>query len=150
MTYPTPMASVIDVAAYILGHHGTMTAMKLQKLVYYSQAWSLVWDEAPLFDEKIEAWANGPMVRDLYDVHKGLFNVSAEDMSTGNADNLTPEQQDTVNKVLEFYGDKPSQTLSDLTHMEAPWRDARNGLPDGARSDAEITLASMHEYYSSL
>ncbi|WP_307850044.1 MULTISPECIES: type II toxin-antitoxin system antitoxin SocA domain-containing protein [unclassified Saccharopolyspora] len=42
-----------------------MTAMKLQKLVYYSQAWHLVWDERPLFDEPVQAWANGPVVPDL-------------------------------------------------------------------------------------
>jgi uncharacterized phage-associated protein len=59
------MASAHDVAAYILSRQGRMTAMKLQKLVYYSQAWSVVWDERPLFPEKIEAWANGPVVRDL-------------------------------------------------------------------------------------
>ena len=37
------MASVYDVAAYILEKQGAMTTWKLQKLVYYSQAWSLVW-----------------------------------------------------------------------------------------------------------
>ncbi len=50
------MANVHDVSAYILKHWGPMTAMKLQKLVYYSQAWGLVWDEEPLFPERIEAW----------------------------------------------------------------------------------------------
>jgi len=49
--------SVHDVAAYILKKQGEMSAMKLQKLVYYSQAWSLVWDEKPLFRAQIEAWA---------------------------------------------------------------------------------------------
>ena len=34
------------------------TSWKLQKLVYYCQAWSLVWDEEPLFEARIEAWAN--------------------------------------------------------------------------------------------
>ena len=52
--------NVLDIAAYILCKQGAMTAMKLQKLVYYSQAWSLVWDDKPLFRERIEAWANGP------------------------------------------------------------------------------------------
>ena len=56
----TPKIRVFDVAAYILEQKGSMTTMKLQKLVYYSQAWSLVWDEKPLFEEAIEAWANGP------------------------------------------------------------------------------------------
>ena len=64
--------SVHDVAAYILKKQGEMSAMKLQKLVYYSQAWSLVWDEKPLFRAQIEAWANGPVVRSLYDVGGGV------------------------------------------------------------------------------
>ena len=68
------MATVHDVAAYILEHHGPMTAMKLQKLVFtYSQAWSLVWDEQALFPERIEAWANGPVVPALYDQHRRRF-----------------------------------------------------------------------------
>ena len=71
------MANVHDVAAYILGRCGPMTAMKLQKLVYYSQAWSLVWDERPLFPESIEAWANGPVVPALYDRHRGAFKLNA-------------------------------------------------------------------------
>ena len=48
--------TAIDVAAYILSKQGDMPAMKLQKLVYYSQAWSLVWDDKPLFRDRIEAW----------------------------------------------------------------------------------------------
>ena len=142
------LVSVHDVAAYVLAKIGTTTAMKLQKLVYYSQAWSLVWDEQPLFNEKIEAWANGPVVRELYKFHKGMFNVS--DWSCGNAERLSDNQKNTIGVVLDFYGDKPSHWLSDLTHKEAPWRDARNGLPDGERGSAEITHASMFEYYDSL
>ncbi len=47
------MARAVDVATYILDREGEMSAMKLQKLVYYSQAWSLVWDDRPLFDDRI-------------------------------------------------------------------------------------------------
>ena len=46
------MNSVFDIAQYILSATGEMTTMKLQKLVYYCQAWSLVWDEEPIFNEK--------------------------------------------------------------------------------------------------
>ncbi len=67
------MAQVADVAAYILEKCGPMTAMKLQKLVYYSQAWHLVWTEKPLFDNRIEAWANGPVVWELYDLPRTLL-----------------------------------------------------------------------------
>lgn len=143
------MATVFDVAAYILEQRGPMTAMKLQKLVYYSQAWSLVWDEEPLFDEPIEAWANGPVVPRLYDEHRGMFKVSPGTIS-GRARRLTSNQRDTVDKVLAYYGKKPSAWLSDLTHMEQPWRDVRGDLPPGAHSHEVITHAAMAEYYGGL
>jgi uncharacterized phage-associated protein len=142
------MANVHDIAAYILEKHGPMTALKLQKLVYYSQAWSLVWDDAPLFEERIEAWANGPVVRALYDRHRGAFQVSQ--WKWGHPENLAPIQRETVDAVLSFYGDKSSQWLSNLTHQESPWLEAREGLGPTERSDREISLAAMAEYYGSL
>ena len=101
--------SVFDVAAYILQKLGTMTAMKLQKLVYYCQAWTLVWDEKPLFKEAIEAWANGPVVRELFVFHKGMFQISA--LTIGNPDLLNDEQKETIDAVLDYYGDKSAQWL---------------------------------------
>ena len=144
------MASVFDVAQYILQKQGKMTAMKLQKLVYYCQAWSLVWDEEPLFNETIEAWASGPVVRELYNVHKGMFAVTSSSLQKSNPDNLTPAQKETVDVVLDFYGDKSAQWLSDLTHIEEPWRSARKGFEEGENCDNEITIASICEYYSEI
>lgn len=142
------MATVYDVAAYILERLGPITAMKLQKLVYYSQAWALVWDESPLFQQRIEAWAHGPVAPDLYDLHKGEFKVAKLPM--GKPDDLTTVQRETIDKVLEFYGDKSSQWLSDLTHKENPWIEARHGYAPGQPGNEEITHAAMMEYYSSL
>ncbi|MEW5928008.1 MAG: type II toxin-antitoxin system antitoxin SocA domain-containing protein [Gemmatimonadota bacterium] len=142
------MASAHDVAAYILERKGRMTAMKLQKLVYYSQVWSVVWEERPLFPEQIQAWANGPVVRELYERHRGQFEVS--DWPAGSSTRLTDEDRAVIDDVLEFYGDKSAQWLSDLTHREQPWLLARRGLPDGVRGEHEITLDSIEEYYSSL
>jgi len=143
------MASVFDVAAYILDVAGPMTAMKLQKLVYYSQAWSLVWDEEPLFSETIEAWANGPVVRSLYEAHRGRFRVSSGDV-IGNREILTDTQKETIDAVLRDYGLHSSQWLSDLTHQERPWREARHGLAPGERSNRVISWASMAEYYEAV
>ncbi len=142
------MVNVHDVATYILEKMGSLMAMKLQKLVYYSQAWSLVWDEEPLFSEKIEAWANGLVVPALYNSHRGQFKVS--ELSEGNSSNLTPTQRETIDEVINFYGDRSSLWLSDLTHKEDPWIDARQGLMLGERGNKEITHAAMAEYYSSL
>ena len=60
------MSNVFTVAKYILQQKGAMSSMKLQKLCYYAQAWSLVWDDAPLFDEDFQAWRNGPVCYELY------------------------------------------------------------------------------------
>ena len=141
------MASAHDVAAYILRKLGPMTAMKLQKLVYYCQAWSLVWDDKPLFQEEIQAWANGPVVRELYERHKGRYMVNAWD---GDVDAFNPEERETIDGVIEFYGGKNSHWLSDLTHRESPWLEARQGLSPGERGENVISHASMMEYYSSL
>ena len=121
------MANVLDVAAYILSKQSPITAMKLQKLVYYSQAWSLVWDEKPLFESEVQAWRNGPVVPELYQAHKGQFQI--ESLPGGDIDKLADEEKETIDSVLEVYGDKSSQWLSDLTLMEDPWNHARKGIP---------------------
>ena len=143
------MLSAHDVAAYILERCGPMTAMKLQKLLYYSQAWSLVWDGKPLFHEEIQAWANGPVVYEVYRAHRGRYQVNAPWL-WGDAEKLRREQRETVEAVLEFYGDKSPEFLSDLTHREAPWALARDGTAPGSRSDVPISHAAMRKYYGRL
>lgn len=145
------MATVFDVANYILQKKGPISAMKLQKLVYYSQAWSLVWDDEPLFNEPIEAWMSGPVVRSLYEIHRGSFTVSQFHLQQYRKTNeLTDSQKETVDSVLQGYGEKSAQWLSDLTHSEPPWKEARIGLSENERGDNVISLATMSEYYSSI
>ena len=139
------MASVHDLASYILGWRA-MSAMKLQKLVYYSQAWQLAFEDQPLFDERIEAWANGPVVRELYDQHRGSFSVSR--WPIGDPAALRPDERDTVDLVLRTYGTKTAQWLSDATHAEMPWLQARGPLSGGARSNAPISPESMRVFYA--
>jgi uncharacterized phage-associated protein len=147
------VAKVLDVAAYILSRRGPMTAMKLQKLVYYSQVWHLVWDEEPLFPERIEAWANGPVVPDLYRHHRQRLQLSIEDRpGGGDPEALKPEEIQTIDVVLDYYGARSAHWLSELTHREMPWRRAREeaGLAEGERGKAEIPQAYMFEYYDGL
>ena len=98
--------TAIDVAAYILGKQGDMPAMKLQKLVYYSQARSLVWDEKPLFQNRIAAWANCPVIRSLYRLLRGKHMVTT--IPGGHSELLDDTQQETIDAILEFYGTKSS------------------------------------------
>ncbi|MDR1039734.1 MAG: DUF4065 domain-containing protein [Deltaproteobacteria bacterium] len=43
-----------------------LTHLKLQKLLYFAQGWYLAYHNAPLFEDPIEAWKYGPVVRSVY------------------------------------------------------------------------------------
>lgn len=141
------MANVFDVATYILQKKGKLSTMKLQKLCYYAQAWSLVWDDEPLFEEEFHAWENGPVCRKLFDKTKGRFSVEAKD-EKGDISKITEKQKETIDKVLEHYGNHDAQWLSSLTHIEEPWKIARANITNG-KSDI-ITKESMAMYYGGL
>jgi uncharacterized phage-associated protein len=142
------MAKADDVAAAILRRTGAVSTWKLQKLMYYAQAWHLVWEDRPLFEDPIEAWANGPVVPTLYARHRGQFTITA--WPSGNADALDVGERSTIVAMLGLYGDKTGQWLSDLTHRELPWIEAREGLAAGERGHAVITHEAMAEYYGGL
>lgn len=143
------MANVFDVAKYILEVQGEMSTMKLQKLCYYSQAWSLVWDDHELFNEEFHAWANGPVCKELFFETQGKFSVTASD-EPGNSSSLSDEQKETINAVLKHYAPHDAQWLSRLTHMEDPWKQAREGVAPGIPCDNIISKESMGMYYGSL
>lgn len=140
------MASVHDVASYILHKQGSISTWKLQKLAYYSQAWSLVWDEKPLFDAQIQAWANGPVVPELYKLHRGQYTVSR--WPEGSGARLTKAEKETVDSVLGSYGQLNGRQLSLITHNEGPWLEARQGLAPTERCTRQIKPEAMQAYYT--
>lgn len=144
------MASIFDVAKYTLRKQGAISTWKLQKLCYYSQAWEIAWTEVPLFDEDFEAWANGPVCPELFHAHQGKYIVSEDDIIRGNPDKLTDEQKSDIDIVLHDYGSMEPYDLRELSHSEAPWKEARGNLPEGARCNTKITKESMGIYYGSL
>jgi uncharacterized phage-associated protein len=139
------MATAHDVASYILHKHGSLSTWKLQKLVYYSQAWHLAWEEKPLFQNPIQAWANGPVAPALYRLHRGKYSVSR--WPEGSGARLTRSQKDTINKILDSYGELSGRQLSILTHNELPWKNARKGLDPTEPSARQIKKSDMETYY---
>ena len=133
------MASVHDVAAFLRAQAGPLDPLRLQKLVYYSQAWSLAWDHRPLFGEAIEAWRWGPVAPSLW----RRLNAGVQ----GNPTALSQTEQETVFAVLNFYGRLTGPQLVDLSHRDALWRNARQGLSRTAGSNRPITPQAMLDYY---
>lgn len=128
----------------------TISPLKLQKLVYYAQAWHYTLFGHPLFSERIEAWVNGPVVPTLYARFAcTLKNESIKiDKSILNTTVFPYDTAKLLNEIIQIYGERSGSYLEDLTHSEQPWIKARGILLPFVICKNEITLTSMKEYYS--
>jgi uncharacterized phage-associated protein len=122
--------------------------MKLQKLLYYTQAWHLAEYGEPLFDARIEAWRRGPVVPEVYYRHQGQSEVCA--WEEGDPRCLTERERSVVGSVVERYGHFSRHELSDMAHDEEPWRAARGGLPETEPSSAPLSHDVMAQYFRRL
>lgn len=143
------MATIFDVAAYVLEYCGTMTTMKMQKLVFYSQAASLTQRNRPLFEEDFEAWRGGPVCFTLYKTHRKRFIIRPGELPLPeNTSGLIPDEKFLVEKVCDKLSSLTGNQLSKRTHAENPWKNMRVGLDPGQNSDRIISKESMREYYT--
>ncbi|OIR45756.1 Panacea domain-containing protein [Corynebacterium sp. NML130628] len=140
--------SVHDVAAYLLQYFNhPITTMKLQKLAFFSQGWSLGLLDEPLFQEEFQAWRHGPVCYELYQRHRGQYFISDW---RGNPDRLGAYQKRLIDGVLQNYGALSGSDLSELTHKQGtPWSTTRSerGLRDGAWADDVIDKGVMQSYF---
>jgi hypothetical protein len=113
------MATAFDVLEYIESRLPGATEVKLCKLAYYAQAWHLVWEGTPLFDDRIPP-----------------------------SPPLSNDERSIIDAVLDFYGGMSAGQLRKLSHTELPWSEARGDIPDGEKSEKEITVASMLRYFT--
>jgi uncharacterized phage-associated protein len=119
--------------------------LKLQKLLYYTQAWHLAIFGTPILAEQIEAWVHGPVIPDVFRLYRDCrWNSIPATVPSGH---LPPGLGKHVTEVLKAYGDFTGWQLERLTHSERPWQEARGGLPPDAPSHNIITHQSMKEYY---
>ena len=140
------MLSVFDVAKYILQMDTNgMTTMKLQKLCYYCQAYSLGWTNEKLFYEDIYAWKNGPVCRTLFNAHKGIFLIYLSDLksSPGSASNVKWNAKIIVDQVFNALKGFTADQLRSLSHSEDPWIQARE-----QGENVVISEDSMKKFYS--
>lgn len=150
------MASVDAVADYLLTKVDTaegdsITHLKLQKLVYYCQAWYLAYhDGDPLFDEPIEAWAHGPAVMSLWQRFKnrGWQAIDATKLVSDPFAELDASTRELIDEVWEAYGHLSGSQLRSLTHSEGPWVDAYGDHAPGQMCREEIPRDAMQHYYA--
>lgn len=144
------MHSALDVAAWFLNEvdrraGDSVTNLKLQKLVYYAQAWAMAFLGRPLFSEPVEAWAHGPVVDAVYQEYKDHGFDSLP--HSRRKPHFAPDERVVLEDVLAVYGEHSATFLEALSHAERPWLVAWADKPPNSRSRRQIPLAAMREFY---
>lgn len=148
---------VKDLSLYVFAKLERIGHLKLQKLIYYIDAWHMVYFDKPLISNDFEAWVHGPVVREMWDFYKNRlplfdelrFNEYGRQRALATF-KVSDSQSELIDDVLEEYGDKTAYYLEVLTHSESPWREARRGLAPLDITDRVISKKTMQTFYASL
>lgn len=147
--------SSIDVARWFIVNNGDVanesmdSKIKLQKLLFYSQAMHLAVTDEPMFSERIEAWKFGPVVREVYKHVEYNNLISLTNVFSDVVLNNLSDRQLKILKTVNFiYGHKTSHELVALTHSESPWKSLEQ---QAMRAENPIiTIDNIHNYYKPL
>ena len=128
------MPSVHDVAGYLLRladrDRSGIDHLKLQKLVYYAQAFHLGSEGTPLFTDRLHAWRYGPVSPDLWSRYRYRRGYIAPPKTQAEP-SLSDRERDVVELVYERFRDLSGPDLVRRTHGEAPWQQAMERSRDG-------------------
>lgn len=139
---------ISEIAQWFLSRSKNISHKKLQKLVYYAEAWShALFYDGLITDSEFEAWAHGPVSKVLYEKYReyGWNPIPQEEKPS-----IDETTEGLLQSVWVTYGDKSANELEALTHSELPWRKARGGLRDGEPCNNIISTKDMEEYYRSI
>jgi len=124
----------------------SMSNLRLQKILYYAQAWYLANFGGPLFADDFEAWMYGPVIPSLYrkyrDYGNGPIPRSRRELD------LDDRTRELLDEVWDVYGIYSPTQLMNLTHREGPWIEARGDIDPGAPCKCVISKEAMRDYYA--
>lgn len=124
-----------------------LTHTRIQKLLYYAQGWSLALRDRALFKGRIEAWAHGPVVKDVYKHFASHSDQPILPSSVEQPKKLTADDRKFIASVWAAYKVHSATSLRNMTHIEAPWKDARQGVAPADRCENEITVEALKRFF---
>lgn len=153
------MKSIHDIADYIIKKNdygcSDISMLKLQKLLYYAQAYYLANYKKPLFNEEFQAWVHGPVNREIFDRFKethSLYSIATcKDLRIGfDEEILSNKEREYIDDFLNSFGHLSGTDLEVMSHHDAPWIKARNGLKPLDKCENIISKDEMLVYYSKI
>lgn len=135
------MDSILEIARYICQQYKkisgeTLDEMKLHKLLYFAQRESFAVLGKPLFIENMEAWIYGPVSPEV----RANYETLKKDKTPSRISRMGKK---IVNRVLKKYAAIASWKLSQLSHEEISWRNARGKLNGSERGDTPLNLEDI-------
>lgn len=135
------MERIINVAQYIFSEYKKITGevideMKLHKLLYFAQRESLAITNEPLFEGEFEGWKYGPVCKEIRNsiTRDGIIDCDSD---------ISDESKYIINNIILQYGSLASWKLSELSHKESSWKNARTGLTDGENGNKKLKLEDI-------
>ena len=120
--------------------------LKLQKLLYFAQAISLVRNNKPIFKDQIQAWKHGPVVEPVYSTYKKYgkkyISCAEKDKSTIK---LSIEDIKVLEDTLETFKEYEGVELKDMTHKHLPWNESFE-----ENKNNEIENKVIKKYYTQI
>ncbi|VTR96136.1 Putative phage-associated protein OS=Thiomonas sp. CB2 GN=THICB2_210003 PE=4 SV=1: DUF4065 [Gemmata massiliana] len=127
-----------------------ISPLRLQKLLYYCQGWSLALLGRPLFRQSLQAWRHGPVVVEVYEKFQKTRDGLTPDRVGACAAPLPASDSALVEMVWREYAKYTPEELCDMTHAEPAWVEAWGDLPPDSKSDAVISTKTMEQFFRGL
>lgn len=125
-----------------------LTLLKLQKLMFYADAWHLALYDQEITSERFQAWVHGPVVLSQYHRFKDLrWRAISEDISKPE---LGEALKSHLDEIIDVFGSETVVALEIMTHKERPWLDARGNLPPDEPCNEYISKDVTRDYYRTL
>lgn len=121
------MRSALELSKYIISKCNNedcpISNLQLQKILYYIQGAFYRTFNKPAFDDDIEAWQHGPVVKNVYYEYS---NYVASKLTMNILNNVINEYDNSeikvINEIIEKLKAKDAWELVDMTHREDPWK----------------------------
>lgn len=136
---------VLDVCRHIINYSNEknygITNLKLQKILYFVQAYFLTYtsNHKPCFEEEIQAWAFGPVVPVAYNEYrqygssniptvKTYFLIDNNDFWNSKIvdyeDKILKEDKKPIDNLVDKFSRYSATALVTITHNQTPWKKA--------------------------
>ena len=154
------MTPALFVANYIIEYSNrrgySINNLRLQKLLYFINARSLVETGKPIFKESMQKWRYGPVVPDVYHEYKqyGAFEISSSDIvkekvdlifgksehefpdiriEQYNQDKISSEMKRLIESTIDGLNKFDAFDLVDITHKHPMWIDDEEKIMRGEK-----------------